>query len=127
MLESENARLEQGIEARVTLESDFTGLENGFIDVPSKIPAASRRFRTTGGERQPLAAASRRFRTTGGERQPLAAASRRFRTTGRESKPLAAASRRFRTTGVEMKPYSNSNGLNRTAAHTSGERGSAIG
>ena len=53
MLQSEIARLEQGIEVRLTLESDFAGLEIGFIGIPSKIAAASRRFRTTGGERMP--------------------------------------------------------------------------
>ncbi|WP_146762438.1 hypothetical protein [Paenibacillus contaminans] len=63
MLESENARLEQGIGVRLTLESDFAGLENGFAGVPSKIPAASRRFRTTRGERKPYSIPSGRNRT----------------------------------------------------------------
>ncbi|RAV19019.1 hypothetical protein [Paenibacillus contaminans] len=53
MLESEIARLEQGIEVLLTLESDFSGLANGFIGVPCKRAAASRRFRTTSGERKP--------------------------------------------------------------------------
>ncbi|RAV19616.1 hypothetical protein [Paenibacillus contaminans] len=53
MLESEIARLQHGTEVRLTLESDFAGLENGFTGVPSKMPAASRRFRTTCGEGKP--------------------------------------------------------------------------
>ncbi|WP_158560938.1 hypothetical protein [Paenibacillus contaminans] len=48
MLESEIAYLQQGIEVRLTLESDFACLGNGFTGVPSKIHAASRHFRTIG-------------------------------------------------------------------------------
>ncbi|RAV20201.1 hypothetical protein [Paenibacillus contaminans] len=63
MLESEIARLQQEVEVRLTLESDFTGLENGFTGVPSKIPAASGRFRTIGGERKPYSIPSGQNRT----------------------------------------------------------------
>ena len=55
--------MEQGIEVRLTLESDFAGLENGFTGVTSKIPAASRRFRTAGGERKPYSIPSGQNRT----------------------------------------------------------------
>ncbi|RAV22279.1 hypothetical protein [Paenibacillus contaminans] len=63
MLQSENARLEQGIELRLTPESDFAGLENGFTGMPSKIPAASRRFRTRSGEKEPYPIRSGQSRT----------------------------------------------------------------
>ncbi|RAV19700.1 hypothetical protein DQG23_19790 [Paenibacillus contaminans] len=43
----------QGIEVRLTLESDFAGLENGFTGVPSQIAAASGTFRTAGEKREP--------------------------------------------------------------------------
>ncbi|WP_113029374.1 hypothetical protein [Paenibacillus contaminans] len=64
MLLSEIAHLEHEIEVRITLESDFAGLENGFTGVPSKIPAASRRFRTTGVERKPYSVPSGQIRIT---------------------------------------------------------------
>ncbi|RAV09930.1 hypothetical protein [Paenibacillus contaminans] len=63
MLESEFAYLQQGIEVRLRLESDFAGLEKGFTGVPSKIPAANRRFRTTGVERKPSPIPSGQNRT----------------------------------------------------------------
>jgi len=55
--------MEKGIEACPTLESDFAGLENGFTGVPIKIPAASRRFRTTGGKRRAYSIPSGQNRT----------------------------------------------------------------
>ncbi|WP_146762264.1 hypothetical protein [Paenibacillus contaminans] len=59
--------MEQGIEVRQTLESELAGLENGFTGVPSKIPAGSRRFRTTGGERKPDSIPSGQNRTASDE------------------------------------------------------------
>jgi len=64
MLESEIARLQHGTEVGITLESDFAGLESGFAVVTSKIPAASRRFRTTSGEGRPHSIPSGQNRTT---------------------------------------------------------------
>ncbi|RAV20897.1 hypothetical protein [Paenibacillus contaminans] len=64
MTESEIARLEQGIEACLTLEYDFADLESGFTVVPSKIPAASRRFRTKGWKGKPHYIPSGQNRTT---------------------------------------------------------------
>jgi hypothetical protein len=55
--------LEQGIKVRLTLESDFAGLENGFTGVPNKILVASRRFRTIGGERKPYSSPNGQNRT----------------------------------------------------------------
>ncbi|RAV13284.1 hypothetical protein [Paenibacillus contaminans] len=60
--------MEQEIEVRLTLESDFAGLEKGFTDVPIKIPAASRRFRIAGGERKPYSIPSGQNRTVSHER-----------------------------------------------------------
>ncbi|RAV19000.1 hypothetical protein DQG23_22915 [Paenibacillus contaminans] len=55
--------MQQGIEVRLTLESDFAGLESGFTGVPNKLPAASRRFRTTSEERKPYSIPSGQSRT----------------------------------------------------------------
>jgi len=63
MLQSEIARLEQEIELPLTLQSEIPCLESGFIDVPGKKAAASRRFRTTGEERKPDSIPSGQNRT----------------------------------------------------------------
>jgi len=55
--------MEQGIEVRLTPESDFAGLENGITDVSIKIAASSRRFRTAGGAGKPYSIPSGQNRT----------------------------------------------------------------
>jgi hypothetical protein len=62
-LQSEFACLEQGIEVPRTLQSEFAGLEDGFTGVTGKIVAASGCFLTTGGERKSYSIPSGQNRT----------------------------------------------------------------